>query len=320
MIKLERIIRNSKPVRFLVTQTKKIILPGFEGLPLYDVLKFFIKQTQEIGLNERAASISFNFLMAIPPFFIFIFTVLSYFPASQTLYNEVLVIVKTITPDKSTYRIIKTLMDDFFKGGTALLSSGILLALYFSSNATITIMYTFRKSMLHIDVEKRNCIQIRWTAIKLTLLIVILVFATLVIMLTQTIVMNWVTDLLNVKAKITNFLIQSFQVMLIFMVIFLAIGLIYRYAPNIQKKWKIRTPGAILATLLIMLFTYVFSYWVNNIATYNKIYGSIGSIMILMLLVFVNSLVLLIGFELNVSINSLKSIAEKRMHKKINHE
>lgn len=320
MIKLERIIRNSKPVRFLVNQTKKIILPGFEGLPLYDVMKFFIKQTQEIGLNERAASISFNFLMAIPPFFIFIFTVLSYFPESQTLYKEVLVIVKTITPDKSTYRIIKTLMDDFFKGGTALLSSGILLALYFSSNATITIMYTFRKSMLHIDVEKRNFIQIRWTAIKLTLLIVILVFATLVIMLTQTIVMNWVTDLLNVKAKMTNFLIQSFQVMLIFMVIFLAIGLIYRYAPNIQKKWKIRTPGAILATLLIMLFTYVFSYWVNNIASYNKIYGSIGSIMILMLLVFVNSLVLLIGFELNVSINSLKSIAERRMHKKIHHE
>ena len=132
--------------------------------------------------------------------------------------------------------------------------------------------------------------------------------------------MNWVINLLNIKAKLTGILIQSFQILIIFMVIFLAIGIIYRFAPNIQKKWKIRTPGAMLATLLIMIFTYVFSYWVNNIATYNKVYGSLGSIMILMLLVFVNSLVLLIGFELNVSINSLKSIAERRKHKIVHHE
>jgi membrane protein len=320
MIKLQRIIISSKPVKFITNQSKKIILPGFEGLPLYDVIHFFIKQTQEIGLNERAASIAFNFIMAIPPFFIFIFTLLSNLPESLTLYNEVLIIVKTITPDKATFNVIKNIMDDFFKGGTALLSSGILLALYFSSNATITIMYTFRKSMLHIDVEKRNFIQIRWTAIKLTLLIVLLVFASLLIMLTQSIVMGWIVDLLNIKAKLTSVLVQFFQISIIFLVIFFAIGLIYRYAPNIQKKWKVRTPGATLATLLIMLFTYVFSYWVNNIATYNKVYGSLGSIMILMLLVFVNSLVLLIGFELNVSIKSLKSIAERRKHKKNHHE
>lgn len=320
MIKLQRIVIHSKPVKFLTSHSKRIILPGFEGLPLYDVIRFFIKQTQEIGLNERASSIAFNFLMAIPPFFIFIFTLLSYMPESLTLYKEVLIIVKTITPDKATFNIIKRIMDDFFKGGTALLSSGILLALYFSSNATITIMYTFRKSMLHIDVEKRNFIQIRWTAIKLTLVIVMLVFGTLFIMFTQSIVMNWFTELLSIKATMTGYILQTVQILIIFLVIFFAIGIIYRYAPNIQKKWKIRTPGAMLATLLIMLFTYLFSYWVNNIASYNKVYGSLGSIMILMLLVFVNSLVLLIGFELNVSINSLKSIAERRRHKITHHD
>ena len=148
MIKLKRLIINTKPVKYITRHTKRITLPGFEGLPLYDVIHFFLKQTQEIGLNERAASIAFNFLMAVPPFFIFIFTLLSNLPKSLTLYEEVLIIVKTITPDKATFNIIKTIMDDFFKGGTALLSSGILLALYFSSNATITIMHTFRKSML----------------------------------------------------------------------------------------------------------------------------------------------------------------------------
>jgi membrane protein len=96
------------------------------------------------------------------------------------------------------------------------------------------------------------------------------------------------------------------------MLVFISIALIYRYAPAVEKKWKFFSPGALLATILIISFTILFSFWVNNIATYNKVYGSIGSILILMLLIFVNSLVLLIGFELNVSINSLKSIAVKR--------
>lgn len=318
MLKIQRIFVRSKPIKFLINRSKKLILPGFEGLPLYDVIRFFIKQTQEIGLNERASSIAFNFLMAIPPFFIFVFTLLSNMPDSKRLYSEVLIIVKTITPDQSTFTIIKDVMDDFFLAGTGLLSSGLLLALYFSSNATITIMYTFRKSMLHIDVEKRNFLQIRWDAIKLTVLIVLLVFATVFIMLTQSIVFNWLIELMPINVYLTDIVIQLIQILIIFFLIFIAIAMIYRYAPNIQKKWKIRTPGAILATILIMAFTYLFSYWVNNIATYNKVYGSIGSILILMFLVFVNSLVLLIGFELNVSINSLKSIAERR--KKLSHE
>lgn len=314
MNKLERIIVDSKPVTFLVNKSKKMILPGFEGLPLFDVIRFFFKQTQQIGLNERAASIAFNFLMAVPPFFIFVFTLLSNIPGSKKLYKEILIIVKTITPDQSTYRVIKNLMDDFFSTGTGLLSSGLLLALYFASNATLTIMRTFRKSMLHIDVEKRNFLQVRWAAIKLTTLIVMLVFATIFIMLTQTIVLNWLADLFNIKDKFADMIFKLIQFIIIFLLIFTSIGMIYRYAPHVQKKWKIRTPGSILATILVMLFTYIFSYWVNNIAHYNKIYGSIGSILILMFLVFVNSMVLLIGFELNVSINSLKSIADRRKH------
>lgn len=312
MINIERKIIESKPIQFLIEISKKITLPGFEKLPLYDVLKFFVKQTQEIGLNERAASIAFNFLMAVPPFFIFIFTLLSNMPGSKRLYDEVLIIVKTVMPDESTFLIIKDVMDDFFLPGTGLLSFGLLLALYFSSNATLTIMRTFTKSMLHIEVEKRNFLQLRWDAIKLTMLIVLLVFATIFILLTQTIVLNWLLDRIHIKDYFSDLILNIIQILIIFFLIFIAIGMIYRYAPNVQKKWKVRSPGAILATILVMAFTYLFSYWVNNIASYNKVYGSLGSILILMFLVFVNSLVLLIGFELNVSINSLKSIAAKR--------
>jgi membrane protein len=208
--------------------------------------------------------------------------------------------------------MIKTVLDDFFSGGTGTLSFGLLLAIYFSSNATLTIMRTFRKSMLHIEVEDRNFIQIRWSAIRLTSIIILLLFATILIMLTQTLVLKWITEKLQFEDQWVDFLFTIANFLVTFFLIFFATGLIYRYAPHVQKKWKIRSPGAIVATILIMAFTYLFSYWVNNIASYNKVYGSLGSILILMFLVFVNSLVLLIGFELNVSINSLKRISEKR--------
>ena len=312
MIKLNRIIIESKPVKTIINWSKKLVLPGFEGIPLYDVLYFFFQQTQKIGLQERAASIAFNFLMAIPPLMIFIFTLLSYIPGSKNLYQEILVLMRNIVPDDTTYSMIQKVLDDFFKTGTGTLSFGLLLAVYFSSNATLTIMRTFRKSMLHIETEDRNFIEIRLSAIRLTLIIVFLILATIMIMLTQTIVLNWVTESLGINNGFIDFLFNLGNLLVTFLLIFMAIGLIYRYAPHVQKKWKIKSPGAILATLLIIAFTFLFSYWVNNIASYNKIYGSLGSILILMFLVFVNSLVLLIGFELNVSINSLKSIASKR--------
>ena len=312
MIKLQRIIIESWPIKPIIDWSKKLVLPGFEGIPLYDVVIFFIKQTRQIGLNERAASVAFNFLMAIPPLFIFIFTTLSLLPGSKKLYSEILILLKNIIPDNRTYLMIKNVTDDFFAAGTGTLSFGLFLAAYFSSNATITLMRTFRKSMLHIEVENRNFIQIRLAAIKLTLIIVMLILATIFIMFTQSVFLGYISKSLHIKNHSLDWLIATTQVGLTVLLIFFAIGLIYRYAPHVQKKWKIRTPGSILATILIILFSYLFSYWVNNIASYNKIYGSLGSILILMFLVFVNSLVLLIGFELNVSINSIKSISEKR--------
>jgi membrane protein len=312
MIKLQRIILESPPIKPIIEWSKKILLPGFEKIPLYDVVTFFLKQTQQIGLNERAASISFNFLMAVPPLLIFLFTLLSYIPGSKSLYTEILVLLENVIPDDTTYLMIKRVMDDFFTGGTGTLSFGLLLAIYFSSNATLTIMRTFRKSMLHIETEDRNFIQVRLTAIRLTFIIILLLIATILIMLTQTVVLKWVTAQLKIEDQWVDFLFNIGHFIVTFFLIFLAIGLIYKYAPHVQKKWRIRSPGAIIATILIIAFTYLFSYWVNNIASYNKVYGSLGSILILMFLVFVNSLVLLIGFELNVRINSLKRLSEKR--------
>jgi membrane protein len=100
--------------------------------------------------------------------------------------------------------------------------------------------------------------------------------------------------------------------MVIILLIFLGISLIYKFAPSVEKRWKLISPGSLLATFLTLATTIGFSYWVNHFGRYNKVYGSIGTILVIMLLIELNALILLIGFELNVSITYLqKKVAER---------
>ena len=90
------------------------------------------------------------------------------------------------------------------------------------------------------------------------------------------------------------------------------IAFIYKYAPAVHKRWRLSSAGSLLATALMIITTFLFSFWVNTFNSLNKIYGSISTVLIIMLLTYINSLILLIGFELNVSIHSLKILAERR--------
>jgi membrane protein len=121
-------------------------------------------------------------------------------------------------------------------------------------------------------------------------------------------VLRW----LGVKNATVIAVVHNLRWLVIVLLYFFAISFIYRYAPAVHKRWKFVNPGSILATFLMILFTAVFSYYVSNFSNYNELYGSISTLLILMLLIFFNSLVLLIGFELNVSINSLKHEVDER--------
>jgi membrane protein len=139
-----------------------------------------------------------------------------------------------------------------------------------------------------------------------------LILGTTFVMVTQGKVTSFFIDRWEIRETVLNWMIQVLRLLITFLLVFSAITLIYRHAPSIGRKWKWITPGALLASVLIIAFSIIFSAWVNNVSAYNRIYGSISSILILMLLVYFNSLVLLIGFELNVSINSLRSVALRR--------
>jgi len=311
MIKIERLILQSMPFRFLSAKSKKIILPGFEGVPLYDVIMFFIKQIRKVGFNERAAAISFNFLMAIPASTIFLCTLIPYLPVSKLITRELLLLTRDVTPNQNTYILIRNFLEDFLnKPRSGLLSLGFFLAVFYASNAMMCVMRSFNKSLIYST--KRNFIETRWMAIKLTTVVIVLILLSIGVLITQGTILKWLLNALDMNSPGIEGAVKILRWLIIISLFFYAIAFIYKYGPAVHKRWRLNSTGTIFATSLMILTTIVFTFWVNKFGNFNKVYGSIGTLMILMVLVYVNSLVLLIGYELNVSIHSLKIMADER--------
>lgn len=297
-------------VRSLVRMSKRWRPPGFEGIALYDVIVFFFKQMRTVGFNQRAAAISFNFIMAIPPACIFLFSLVPLLPIADQFYKEVNSFIRDLTPNAATRNIVESFLDDFFRRPkNSMLSIGFLTSLYFSSNGVLGIIHSFNRS-IH-EHETRAFFAYRWKAIKLTSMIMLLFASSMILLITQGELFHWLLKQLKIYSVAIKWLIIVFRWVIIIGLFFYSIAFIYRHAPSVEKKWKLVSPGSILASFMIIVFTFIFSFWINNFASYS-IYGSIGTILILM--IFINSIatVLLIGFEVNVSIKSLKKLSEQR--------
>jgi membrane protein len=305
--KIKDRVLSSAPVGFIAEKSKHIFLPGFRGVSLFDVCLFFWKQVQTIGMKERAAAIAFNFTMAIPPAVIFLFTLIPFIPINQSFIEELNNLIRDVVPgQKNNSPIIEFLKDFLEKPRNGLLSIGFVLALFFSSNAMMGIMRSFDKN--YIGFNKRSGFQKRMAAIRLTLIFYLIVLVAIFTIALRGQVLHW----LDIRNETVKALIKNLRWLVIILLFFYIISFIYKYAPAIHKKWRLINPGSLVATFLMLMFTMFFSWWINNYANYNQLYGPISTVLILMLLIYFNSLVLLIGFELNVSISSLRKIADER--------
>jgi membrane protein len=307
---IERIILDSPPMKFAAEKSKKIILPGFDKVPLYDVIVFFFEQVKKVGLTERASAISYNFIMAIPPTCLFLFSLIPQLPFIPTdaIRGQLQGIIYDMIPAPEYNAPIIEFVNSFFDndGRVALLSVGFLLLIFFASNGMMGLMRSFNKN--YIGFAKRTELHTRWVAIKLTLLMMGLLVGCMVLLILQGAVLRK----LGIENDNVRVFIRTIRWVFIVALIFYAISFMYKYAPAIQKRWRLVSPGSILATFLSILTTLGFSLFISNFGKYNALYGSIGTIIVLMTIIYINSLVLLIGYELNVSIHSLKAMAVER--------
>ena len=314
MTKFQRIIEESPPATFIASKSKRIVLPGFYGVPLFDAYHFFISELKKSGLNARAKSISFDFAMAIPAVFICIFTIIPYMPISKQFAKELLRLTRHITPNQNSYNFVNSFLTDFLNTPrVGLLSFSFILIIFYASNAMLSIIKTFDMA-IYKQKRNTNFIRKRVKAIRLTIVVLGLLIGTILLLIGQGILFDHTMKWLKIKGSDVLW-VSAIRWILTISLFFYSISFIYKYAPSVKKRWPIITPGSVLATLLMMATTSGFSFWVNHFNNYNKIYGSLGTILILMFLIYLNSLILLIGFELNLSITALKKASEWKKQK-----
>ncbi len=291
------------PFLFLKRKAKGIYIPGFQHVNLYQVIKFLFNQLNTLGLYDRASAISFNLIMALPAGFLFLFSIIPYFPSTFKVKKQILSVFKDIAPNSSTYKFILDIINDLLSQHVGVFSFGFLLLLFYASNAMTGIIRSFDKSIMQ---NKPFFLHQRMRAIRLTIILILLVFASILVLIGQDQLTTLLREVFDIKRKTIIPYWNSVRWAVIILLLFFGNAFIYKYAPLIKEKWSLMSPGALLSTLLMLITTLGFSYWVNHFSSYNKIYGSIGTVLVVMTLVYINALILLIGFELNVSIEVLK--------------
>lgn len=287
-----------------------LIFPGMDGLPLSFVAKFFVKGILKGAITTRASSIAFNFFLALFPAVIFLFTLIAYIPVEH-FQDQLLDMIKNIMPTNAYEATRSTIVDIVKHQRGGLLSFGVVLALYFSTNGVNAIIEGFNKS--YHSVETRSFLKQRIIALILTIILCFLVMFSISLMIFSETVLDYMVSFGIVRDRFIYVLLQSGKWIIILSQFFFGISFIYYLGPSRKMKWRFFSAGSILATLLCIIVSLGFTYFVNHFGQYNKLYGSIGTLIVVLLWIYFNSINLLLGFELNASVE----LANKKMKRHI---
>ena len=304
---LKRILRwiiFSSPVKKITSASKRLVLPGFDGMPLYDVADFFFTGIQRGAIKTRASSVAYSFMLALFPGIIFLFSLIPYIPV-RGFQSELLALLQDIFP-KEAYVAARSTIEDIVKhqrGG--LLSLGFILALYFTTNGISALIDGFNKS--YHAKETRTAMGQRIRAILLTTILSLLIIAAILIITFSESVTKYLVKEHIIRTQ-GQFIILYLGKWIVIASLFLfAISFLYYVGPALHKRWRFFSAGSLVASFLSILTSVGFGTFVNNFGSYNKVYGSIGTLIVIMLWIYYNALILILGFELNASIDNAKS-------------
>lgn len=287
-------------INLLVKLGKKVKIPGLEGMSLYDIIEMYIIGIIQGALTTRAGGIAYSFFMAIFPFMLFILTLIPYLPIDG-FQEGLLSLISEILPPK-TYDAVDAVLIDILKNQYAgLLSFGFLVSIFLMTNGVNAIFGGFEYSY-HVK-EMRNVFKAYFISMGVSLLMAFF----LVVTVTLKVFYKIGLDTLQQKGWLGDelFWLKIGRSIIFLTMIFTIVSILYKYGTKSAKLSKFFTPGSVFTTLLSIATFYLFSYYVNEFAKYNELYGSIGTLLILMLFVWLNAIILLLGFELNASIYSL---------------
>ena len=288
-------------LRNLVQVLQRIKLPWLEGLSLYELMELYILGIVEGGLTYHASAVAFSFFMALFPFALFILNLIPYIPI-EGFQSDFLEFVKEGVPPNTYDAICKIINDILNNSHSGLLSSGFLLSIFLMANGISGIISGFESSK-HVIVKRgflRQYVVALGISMVLSILLIVTVAAIVIfeVIIQQTIIQ----DVLNDQVP----LIEMGRYAFVILMILITSSILLRFGTKQFHKPRFISIGSVFTTILIIISSYFFGIWVIKFSKYNELYGSIGTLLILMFYIWINCMILLLGFELNATIAKLK--------------
>lgn len=288
-----------KPVRLLVWLSRRIILPGFDGIPLYDVMIFFINGLFRGFIAARAASIAFNFVLAMFPTLVFFFTIIPFIPI-ENFQESLMALITDFLPHSADATVEEIIRDIVTQPHAGWFSVSFFLTLYFSTTGVHSLMEAFNNT--YHTIETRSWIKVRLISFFLILTISAMLIVSIGLITFGPVLLDWSLPEQIHSGGFYIFLVIAGKWLVVLALLFFAISLLYYMAPAKRRHFRFISAGSTLATLLVILTTFGFNYYVDNFSRYNILYGSIGTLMVILLWIYFNAISLLLGFDLNASI------------------
>ncbi|WP_323787929.1 YihY/virulence factor BrkB family protein [Psychroserpens sp.] len=289
-------------VNLLVKFFKSIKLKVLEGLSLYDLLELYTIGIVKGALSTRASAIAYSFFMALFPFLLFVIIVIPYIPI-EGFETEFLNFLQSFLPPTTTEFFYESIFENIKGGG--LISSVFLVSMLLMANGVNAVFSCFESS--YHDQLTRNVFKQYMFAFGVALILAFLLILTVAVLgFFNIYVVENIVELAHVENENSGFLLVLSQYLFFIIMVYLATATLYYFGTKEGKQFKFFSIGALFTTLLIILTSYLFGIYIESFGQYNKLYGSIGALLILMFYLWLNANILLLGFELNVSLTTLR--------------
>ncbi len=287
----------------MIKLLKRIKPKTLKGLSLYNLLQMYSTGIVKGAVTYRASAISFSFFMAIFPFLLFVLNLIPYIPLDN-FQADFLGFLESLLPPKTADFFAGIFEDIASKRRGELLSTVFILSIFLMANGINAIFGGFKISY-HIKIT-RNLVKQYFAALGVAILMAFLLLLTVVAFIYfEVYIVQNLNDYGYIDSDETGIMFAKY--LFFILIIYIATSILFFFGTVGVTKKRFFSPGALLTTILILVTTYLFGIYIENFSQYNQVYGSIGALLILMFYIWINSNLLLLGFELNASINSIKN-------------
>jgi membrane protein len=284
-------------VENIIEFSKRVNISGGK-VNLYELIAQWFKDLQKDEITERAGGVAFDFTLSLFPAIIFLFTLIPYIPVDN-LDGKIMSFMSDVMPLSTYEAASETINDIVSKQRGSLLSFGFLFALVFATNGMASLMKAFNN--IYMTVENRGFLKMRGIAALLTFLLALALFSAIIFLIVGQFLLDQLVIFLDIRGDHIIFFIYMLRTVVIFLLFYVVIASVYYFGPAVKNRWRFFSLGSFVASGASIATSLVFSIYVSNFGTYNQLYGSIGALIAIMVWLYLQSIIILAGFELNAS-------------------